>query len=110
MKREPQDVRHASSTVVQASSRFVAIWLATTEIVLAASFETGRRLVHRVAVRTRLAGRAAVTRELARHEPSPPMARTRTAAVALAVATLAMVPFAITRRASPPGWCQPSRP
>ena len=77
---------------------------------MASALETGRRLVHRVAVRTRLAGRAAVTRELARHEPSPPMARTRTAAVALAVATLAMVPFAITRRASPPGWCQPSRP
>ena len=77
---------------------------------MASALETGRRLVHRVAVRTRLAGRAAVTRELARHEPSPPMARTRTAAVALAVATLAMVPFAISRRASSPGWRRPSRP
>jgi hypothetical protein len=82
---------------------------------MAAALETGRRLVHRAAVCARLADRAAVTRALARHEPdprlrTPPMARARTAAVALAVATLAMVPFAISRRASSPGWRRPSRP
>jgi hypothetical protein len=82
---------------------------------MASALETGRRLVHRAAVCARLADRAAVTRALARHEPdprlrTPPMARARTAAVALAVATLAMVPFAISRRASSPGWRRPSRP
>ena len=104
----PKEARRDVGLTAAAASSAAAAERST----MASALETGFRLIHRAAVRTRLAGRAAVTRALALHEPdprlrTPPMARSRTAAVASAVAKLAMVHFAITRRASPPGWRDP---